>query len=541
MKKFKKMGKRILSSLMVMAIAIGMFATPTPVNAANTNYSITGKTASEITSAVASLLSSASSGDTITVTGSSVLTDNTLSFAIPSGVTIIWQADVEGTFSSDGQALIYISGAGNFKVVTGARIVATRVGGLVIAIVSDGFASLEINGGTISAFSDGAGARAIRNASSGSIQVTGGSISATGIHDGLSNSLATIWSDGNTGDIIISGGSITATSTNTNVGYAIRGNPAVNITVTGGNLSGNITSFALTLYLSGTITGNFSNTGNLFMLDTLTIPQSRNGTTTGITMHSSSADYANRADYKWDTTRSTPYVVKTGTDIFQWGEYPALTITGTYNIPATTIGTAITPIDVSAGVSGGRTPYTYSATGLPAGITINSGTGIISGTPTAIGTGTATITATDVDGKTKNITITYTINGINYSIVTGANATWKKGTETGLTIKSDGAFAKFTGVEVNGTVIDPSNYTVEDGSTIVTLKKSYLDGLGAGTYNIKILFSDGSSATTFIVQSASTTNPKTSDINLSFMIISTLLAGAVGIITYRKYRKQEQN
>ena len=50
--------------------------------------------------------------------------------------------------------------------------------------------------------------------------------------------------------------------------------------------------------------------------------------------------------------------------------------------------------------AGGVTPYTWSATGLPAPLTINSSTGVISGTPTAGGAITFTATATDSSSPT---------------------------------------------------------------------------------------------------------------------------------------------
>jgi len=90
----------------------------------------------------------------------------------------------------------------------------------------------------------------------------------------------------------------------------------------------------------------------------------------------------------------------------------ALTFTdnAAYDIPASTVGVAITDIDVSGGVSGGTDPYTFSATGLPAGITINAA-GVISGAPTTAGlAGTATITVTDSATPTPgtdSITIDY--------------------------------------------------------------------------------------------------------------------------------------
>jgi hypothetical protein len=52
--------------------------------------------------------------------------------------------------------------------------------------------------------------------------------------------------------------------------------------------------------------------------------------------------------------------------------------------------------------SGGTSPYTWSVTGgsLPTGLTLNSSTGVISGTPTVSGSRNVTITVTDQNGAT---------------------------------------------------------------------------------------------------------------------------------------------
>jgi hypothetical protein len=53
---------------------------------------------------------------------------------------------------------------------------------------------------------------------------------------------------------------------------------------------------------------------------------------------------------------------------------------------------------------------TYTATGLPAGLTINASTGAISGTPGSAGTATVTITVTDSNGATATKTFSITVN-----------------------------------------------------------------------------------------------------------------------------------
>src|SRR5438067_3934437 len=56
-------------------------------------------------------------------------------------------------------------------------------------------------------------------------------------------------------------------------------------------------------------------------------------------------------------------------------------------------GVAITPVTMT-GSGGAGGPYTFSATGLPAGLTMSTG-GTISGTPTVNGTFNYTVTVKD--------------------------------------------------------------------------------------------------------------------------------------------------
>jgi hypothetical protein len=72
---------------------------------------------------------------------------------------------------------------------------------------------------------------------------------------------------------------------------------------------------------------------------------------------------------------------------------PPLTITTTSPLPNGVVNVAYGGATVAA--TGGTTPYIWSATGLPAGLTINAATGVISGTPTSQGTSTASVTVKD--------------------------------------------------------------------------------------------------------------------------------------------------
>ena len=86
---------------------------------------------------------------------------------------------------------------------------------------------------------------------------------------------------------------------------------------------------------------------------------------------------------------------------------PAITLTPT-TLPAPTIAVAYRQ---TLSTSGGASPYTYSisAGALPAGLTLSSKPGVISGTPTAAGTFNFTATAKDTDGFTATQAYAFTI------------------------------------------------------------------------------------------------------------------------------------
>lgn len=138
---------------------------------------------------------------------------------------------------------------------------------------------------------------------------------------------------------------------------------------------------------------------------------------------------------------------------------------------------------------------------------------------------------------------------IEYKIVTeapviikGANGIWHKGEKDGLSFTSNAAFADFQKIQVDGKDLDASNYTVKEGSTIVTLKPSYLDTLSAGRHTLSIVSSTGTASTEFTIMAAEVADkeinlPQTGDnsnVAIWFALLIISACSLTGTIAYRR-------
>ncbi len=117
-------------------------------------------------------------------------------------------------------------------------------------------------------------------------------------------------------------------------------------------------------------------------------------------------------------------------------------------------------------VTGGTAPYTWSATGLPNGLTIDKGNGAVSGTPTVSGTFSVAVTVTDSTGAVANASYSMVINlpacsntnavitsvGRDFIVVNGglnlADHVWSTSTPAGTT------FTGGTTTFVTGELVD---------------------------------------------------------------------------------------
>ena len=99
----------------------------------------------------------------------------------------------------------------------------------------------------------------------------------------------------------------------------------------------------------------------------------------------------------------------------------------------------------------------------------------------------------------------------DYKIIEGANGAWTQNGDGTLTFRANGDFSKFTGVKVDGTLIDAKNYTAVSGSTVITLKADYLKTLSVGTHKLTVVYTDGECSAIFEVKKAASEQAKPSE------------------------------
>ena len=129
---------------------------------------------------------------------------------------------------------------------------------------------------------------------------------------------------------------------------------------------------------------------------------------------------------------------------------------------------------------------------------------------------------------------------VTYDILDGAGSSWTQNTDGSLAIRGSGEISKFREVKVDGVTVDPVNYTVTEGSTIITFKPEYLKSLSTGNHSFELVWTDGTAATNFTVAEnadQSAKSPKTGE-DFSMALCTVLLmvscAGLAGIFVRRK-------
>ena len=148
---------------------------------------------------------------------------------------------------------------------------------------------------------------------------------------------------------------------------------------------------------------------------------------------------------------------------------------------------------------------------------------------------------------------------VTYAVLDGDGVVVTQGES--FVVRSEADFAKFVKVLVDGVEVDPSNYVVTEGSTIVTFNAAYSATLATGTHTVEIVSTDGSATATITVASAttgevaadtatvvaadsatvaadssevSTTDKKTGDSAMPVVYVSLMVLAAVAFIASKK-------
>ena len=109
---------------------------------------------------------------------------------------------------------------------------------------------------------------------------------------------------------------------------------------------------------------------------------------------------------------------------------------------------------------------------------------------------------------TSNMKIKVVVEKIEYKVIEGAEQTYTITEDTEARFRIDADYSLFNNkVYVDNVLVDSSNYTSKSGSTIITLKKEFVDTLSVGEHTLKVVFNDGGEAeTTFTIEKKAENN-----------------------------------
>ena len=99
----------------------------------------------------------------------------------------------------------------------------------------------------------------------------------------------------------------------------------------------------------------------------------------------------------------------------------------------------------------------------------------------------------------------------DYKIIKGDGSSAEHGSDTALSFTANGAFEKFTGIKVDGQKVDAKHYDAKSGSTVITLKASFLQTLDEGEHTITVIYTDGEATGTFSLKKEDETTAPSTD------------------------------
>jgi cyclophilin family peptidyl-prolyl cis-trans isomerase len=214
---------------------------------------------------------------------------------------------------------------------------------------------------------------------------------------------------------------------------------------------------------------------------TYSVPGSTQNGSTLVLTDSSNANYAQTLSLSWLTATSGVYLLQVNsTGAWQVGNFTAkpatvppitgmLTATGTLLQSFTYTITDASPIS------------SYTATGLPAGLTLNSATGVISGVPAAAGTFNVALTA--MNGTTASAKLVLTINKAAATVTAGGLTVGYTGTAVGaaFTTSPPGLDLTYAYTQAGKTVTPIARGTYD---VTATVNDDDYSGSATGTFTV---------------------------------------------------------
>ncbi len=203
-------------------------------------------------------------------------------------------------------------------------------------------------------------------------------------------------------------------------------------------------------------------------------------------------------------------------------EITPLQITTT-SLPA---GRVNTPYNATLAVSGGVPPYTWRVTrgSLPPGLTLNAGSGAISGTPTTSGAFSFTVQVSDSESPpaTASAALGITIQS-SLLITTSSLPSGTVGMPYSASLTATGGLAPYTWSLIQGTL--PNGLTLTAGSGAISGTPTV-----SGTFNFTVKVSDSESPP------ATATAPLGITVSASSIFLSWDGSTSLGVIGYNAYR-----
>ena len=206
---------------------------------------------------------------------------------------------------------------------------------------------------------------------------------------------------------------------------------------------------------------------------------------------------ADGASYDVVATNASGSIISNSATLTILPPAPAIT-----NSPLTASGTVGSAFSFQ--ITASNNPTSFSAAGLPGGLTINTGTGLISGTPTTAATSSVTLGATN-GGGTGNATLTLTVGAAGASpVITNSplTASGTVGAAFTFTITATGSPTSFAasplpaGVTVNTATGVISGTPTTAGTTSVILGATNSSGTGAATLTVTVAGTSGTPSIT---------------------------------------------